>query len=113
VRQALKTKVKQVARRDGAERLRQEADKVVYKITKKLAKLLEEKALAGNMTGIKTLVSLSDKKKALPEKARKERSPEDAAAEVIAYALGPQWDGNLDIWDEGRTVNRGRGTVKK
>lgn len=70
MRKALKTKVERVARRDGAERLRQEADRVIKRNTRKLVGMLEEKALKGNMEGFKVLLSLAEKKAPPAEKPK-------------------------------------------
>lgn len=85
-------------RRDGAERLRLAADKRVGRNSEKLADLLTEKALAGDLASAKVLVGLAEGKKPQPEIKKKRRGP--SLAEQLAAE--PQWRGSA-----------GRGRVKE
>ena len=58
------------ARKSGAEQLRSAADRRVGRNSKKLADLLTEKALAGELAYAKMLVGLADGKKPEPENRR-------------------------------------------
>ena len=73
--------------KDGAERLRQAADKRVGRNSEKLADLLTEKALKGDLASTKTLVSLAAGKKPIPEPVKKRRGP--SLAERLAAE--PEW----------------------
>ena len=74
-------------RKDGAERLRQAADKRVGRISEKLAELLETKALSGNLDSLKVLVMLAERKKPSPEPVKKPRRPSIAHQ----WAAEPAW----------------------
>jgi len=71
--QAAKTGGGKRAHKDGAERLRQAADKRVGRASEKLADLLETKALEGNLASLKVLVMLAERKKPRPEPVKKPR----------------------------------------
>jgi hypothetical protein len=75
------------ARKSGAERLRQAADRRVGRNSKKLADLLTEKALKGDLASTKVLVGLAERKKPSQEPAKKRRGP--SLAEQLAAE--PQW----------------------
>ena len=75
------------SRKDGAERLRQAADKRVNEISEQLADLLKKKALEGDLASAKTLIGLAAAKKPIPERVKKR--PEPSYAEKLANE--PQW----------------------
>ncbi len=79
-------------RKDGAERLRQEADRRVGRNSKQLADLLTEKALGGDLASAKVLVGLAERKKPRPEPVKKRRGPSEA--ELLA--IEPEWQGELE-----------------
>ena len=56
------------ARKIGVEQLRKEADNVLRRKSKKLAVLLGEKAMTGDLNTVKVLVGLAEKKKPEPER---------------------------------------------
>jgi hypothetical protein len=93
------TKGKRRARRetpshkDGAERLRQAADKRLNEISETLADLLKTKALEGDLASAKTLIGLAAAKKPIPEPVKKER-PEFSYADKLAKE--PQWVGKME-----------------
>ncbi|MGD0892662.1 MAG: hypothetical protein ABR923_14120 [Terracidiphilus sp.] len=68
-----KPRVKPVkrARKDGAEELRRAADRVILRDSKRLAKLLGEKAIQGDLNSVKMLVGLAEKKKPEPETGKR------------------------------------------
>jgi hypothetical protein len=80
------------AHKDGAERLRQAADKRVGRNSEQLADLLETKALAGNLDSLKVLVMLAERKKPRPVPVKKPRRPS------LALRLGaePEWEENRE-----------------
>ena len=84
------------SRKDGVELLRQAANKRVARNSEKLADLLEEKALKGDLASAKTLVALADGRKPLPEKVKKRRE--------LTYAQQlkkePQWQGKAEDEDD-------------
>ena len=82
------------ARKDGAERLRQAADRRVGRNSAKLADVLTQKALMGDLGSTKMLVVLADGKKAVPVKRRGLSLPERLGAE-------PQWEGPAEAYDWG------------
>jgi hypothetical protein len=84
------------SRKDGVERLRQEADKQVGQNSEKLASLLTKKALAGDLASTKVLVGLAERKKPRPEPKKKWRGP--SLAERLAAE--PEWTGEEEE-DEG------------
>jgi len=79
-------------RKDGAERLRQAADRRVGRNSNELADLLTEKALAGDLASAKVLVGLAERKKPRAEPVKKRRGPTDA--ELLA--MEPPWQGDLE-----------------
>lgn len=82
---------KKTAHTDGAERLRQAADRRVGRNANKLANLLTEKALAGSLADTKVLVALAERKKPAPKPERPRRPILPwTAAELEAQ---PQWEG--------------------
>ena len=74
---------RRTARKSGAERLQSAADRRVGRNSKKLADLLMEKALAGELAFAKVLVELADGKKAEPENRRLLSLIEDLASEPV------------------------------
>ena len=78
---------RKTARKDGVERLRREADKLVWRDSKKLAGLLSAKALTGDLPSTKTLVGLAEGKKPKQERVKKRRGPSQAEQ----LAMEPQW----------------------
>lgn len=86
-RRAAKTGGEKKAPKDGAERLRQAADKRVGRNSEKLAELLETKALSGNLDSLKVLVMLAERKKPSPEPVKKPRRPGIAHQ----WAAEPAW----------------------
>jgi hypothetical protein len=81
--------------KDGAERLRQAADKRVGRNSEKLADLLTEKALDGDLASAKTLFGLAAGKKPIPEPVKKRRGLSYAER----LAAEPEWKGEVE--DEG------------
>jgi len=77
------------ARKDGAELLRQAADRRLARNSEELADLLETKALAGDLASAKVLVGLAERKKPIPEPVKRWRGP--SLAEL--WAAEPQWQG--------------------
>jgi len=75
--------------KDGAERLRQAADKRVGRISEKLADLLSEKALTGDLASARVLFGLAERKKPMQEPVKKRRGPGLAAR----WASEPEWKG--------------------
>lgn len=75
------------AHKDGAERLRQAADRRVGRNSEKLADLLETKALEGNLASLKVLVMLAERKRPRPEPVKKPRRPSVAQR----WAAEPAW----------------------
>ena len=107
VRRQKRTSKKKAAQTDGAERLRQAADRRVGRNANKLADLLMEKALAGSLANTKVLVSLAERKKPAPKPERPRRPILPwTAAELAAQ---PQWEGPPDTdtplgrwaWEDG------------
>ncbi|MFZ1085759.1 MAG: hypothetical protein WAN35_12415 [Terracidiphilus sp.] len=92
---AAKTGGEKRAHKDGAERLRQAADKRVGRVSEKLADLLETKALAGNLNSLKVLVMLAERKRPRPEPVKKPRRPS------LAQQLAAE-----PAWQEEREENR-------
>jgi hypothetical protein len=86
--------------KDGAERLRQAADRRVGRNSEKLADLLTEKALGGDLASAKTLVALAAAKKPIPEPVKKRHEPSYADK----LAKEPQWPKEAEVegmegWD--------------
>lgn len=78
-----------MACKDGAERLRQAADKRVGRNSEELADLLTAKALKGDLASTRVLVALAANKKPLPERVKKRHGPSLAQR----LAAEPQWKG--------------------
>ena len=78
------------ARKDGAEQLRQAADRRVSRISEQLADLLEGKALEGDLASTKVLFGLAERKQPIPApvKRRRGRSPAER------LSAEPQWQGD-------------------
>lgn len=85
------------SRKDGAERLRQAADKRVNEISEQLADLLKKKALDGDLASAKALFGFAAGKKPLPEPVKKQRGL--TYAEKLARE--PQWVGEPEEEKEG------------
>jgi hypothetical protein len=73
--------------KDGAEQLRQAADKRLSLNSEALADLLEKDALAGNLSSLKELVLLAERKKPRPAPVKKPRRPNMA----LQLAAEPKW----------------------
>ena|SRR5271166_843757 len=91
------------SRKDGVERLRQAADRRVARNSEKLADLLTEKALKGDLGSTKTLVALAAGKKPIPERVRKRR--ELTYAQQLAKE--PKWKGKAEDEDEDWRLGNG------
>ena len=78
---------KKRAHKDGAEKLRQAADRRVGWASEKLADLLEKKALEGNLSSLKVLVMLAERKKPRPEPVKKPRK----ARLAQRWESEPEW----------------------
>lgn len=108
-RRASKSKGGKRARRenpshkDGAERLRQAADKRVNEISERLADLLKKKALEGDLASAKTLIGLAAAKKPIPEpvKKRSELSYADKLAKE------EQWVGKAEEEEDNWRLGNG------
>ena len=79
-------------RKDGAERLRQAADKRVGRISEKLADLLRDKAMAGDLASAKVLFGLAERKKPSPEPVKRRRGPRLTER----WAAEPEWQGEQE-----------------
>jgi hypothetical protein len=90
-----KRAVEKTPGKDGAERMRQAADKRVGRISEKMADLLEKKALAGDLACARVLFGLAERKKPIQEPVKKRRGPSLAAR----LAAEPEWQEE----DEGGT----------
>ena len=77
------------ARKDGAEQLRQAADRRVSRISEKLADLLEGKALEGDLASTRVLFGLAERKQPIPAPVKRRRGPSPAER----LAAQPQWQG--------------------
>jgi hypothetical protein len=78
---------KKEANQDGAEQLRQEADKQVGLNSEKLADLLAQKALEGDLASTKMLLGLAENKKPRAKPGKKRRGP--SLAEQLTAE--PEW----------------------
>jgi hypothetical protein len=94
---------KYTSRKDGAERLRQAADKRLNEISEVLADLLKNKALEGDLASAKTLIGLASAKKPIPERVKKQ--PEFSYADKLAKE--PQWVGKMEGEDEDERQGNG------
>jgi hypothetical protein len=83
---------RKTSRKDGAERLRQAADKRVGRISEKLADMLTDKALAGDLACARVLFGLAERKKPIQEPVKKRRGPGLAAR----LAAEPAWQGEQE-----------------
>jgi hypothetical protein len=77
------------SRKDGAEQMRQAADRRVGRISEQLADMLEGKALKGDLNSAKVLFGLAERKKPIPEPVKRRRGP--SLAERLSAE--PQWQG--------------------
>jgi hypothetical protein len=75
--------------KNGADLMKQAADRELVKIAEKVAVQLKEKALHGDVTSVKTLVGFSEQRKSA-EKPKKSRRN---LAFIRQLALEPQWEG--------------------
>lgn len=82
-------KAEAAAHKDGAELLRQEADKRVGRNSKKLADLLMTKALAGDLACTKVIFGLAEHKKPIKELAKNDYGLKMAER----WAAEPEWEG--------------------
>jgi hypothetical protein len=80
------------ARKDGAEQLHQAADRRLGRISEKLAELLTNKALEGDLASARVLFGLAERKKPIQEPVKKRRGPGPAAR----FAVEPAWKGAED-----------------
>jgi len=78
--------------KDGAERLHQAADKRVGRISEKLADLLSNKALAGDLASARVLFGLAERKKPIQAPVKKRRGPSLAER----WAAEPEWKGSRE-----------------
>jgi hypothetical protein len=74
-----------LANMDGAERLRWAADRRVGRNSEKLAEMLKEKALKGDLASTKVLLALAEGKKPIPEVKKPVRSL------ALRLAAEPEW----------------------
>jgi len=86
---------KYASRKDGAERLRQAADKRLNEISEQLADLLKRKALEGDLASAKTLIALAAAKKPIPEPVKKQSEPSYADK----LSKEPKWVGEPEGLD--------------
>ena len=84
---------RRAARKSGAEQLRCAADRRVGRNSAKLADLMTEKALKGDLAYTKALVGYAEGKK--PEPVKKRRGPTQAER----LEREPQWEGK-ELGDE-------------
>lgn len=94
---------KYASRKDGAERLRQAADKRVNEISEQLADLLKRKALEGDLASAKTLIGLAAAKKPIPEPVKKQSEPSYADK----LSKEPKWVGRAEGEDEDERQGNG------
>ena len=81
--------VEKTPSKDGAEQMRQAADKRVGRISEKLTDLLTEKALMGDLASARVLFGLAERKKPIQELVKRRRGPGLAAR----LAAEPEWKG--------------------
>ena len=84
------------ARKDGAERLRQAADRRVGRISEQLTEMLEKKALTGDLASARVLFGLAERKNPIPEPVKKRRGPSQADR----WASEPQWQDDETVDSE-------------
>ena len=82
-----KRAVEKTPSKDGAEQMRQAADKRVGRISEKMADLLSDKALAGDLASARVLFGLAERKKPIQELVKRRRGPGLAAR----LAAEPVW----------------------
>lgn len=82
-----KTKEKEAAGEDGAERLNQAADRLVKRNCGELSRTLLEKAKSGNMASFRLLVMLAGRKKPREKPVKKPCGPSLA----MRWAAEPEW----------------------
>jgi hypothetical protein len=84
------------SRVDGAEKLRQAADRLVGEHSEELADLLTRKAVKGDLASARVLVALAEHKKPLPEPAKKRRGRAAAIllSEESGWAVEAQTENN-------------------
>jgi len=85
------TRQGETAATDGAEELKQAVDKEVGRKSKKLAKVLMDKAMEGDLASAKLLVTLAESKRPIKEVAQKPTGPTLAQR----LAAEPPWTGPL------------------
>ena len=90
-----KRAVEKTPSKDGAEQMRQAADKRMGRISEKMADLLSSKALAGALACARVLFGLAERKKPIQDLVKKRRGPGLAAR----LAAEPPWQEE----DEGGT----------
>jgi len=78
---------------DGAEQLRQAADRQVGLNSEKLADLLTKNALAGDLACARVLVGLAERKKPIPEPRAEPRMAERGPSQAEQLAAEPEWQG--------------------
>jgi len=88
--------VRKWAGKDGAELLHEAADRRVGQNSEKLADLLTQKALEGDLASTKTLVGYAERKKPKPEPVKKRRGPSMAER----WAAEPEWKGEEEAVEE-------------
>jgi hypothetical protein len=84
-----------MARKDGAERMRQAADMRVGRISEKMADLLSSKALAGDLACARVLFGLAERKKPIQDLVKKRRGP-GLAARLAAEPPWQEEEGTVD-----------------
>jgi len=82
------------AAKDGAELLRQAADRQVGRVSEELADMLTKEALRGHLASTKMLVALAGAKKPAPEPVVGRR----LCNFVERLASEPQWKGDSEQW---------------
>ena len=80
------------SRKDGAEQMRRAADRRVGRISEKLADLLSNKALAGDLASARVLFGLAERKKPIQAPVKKRRGPSLAER----WAAEPEWKGSRE-----------------
>jgi hypothetical protein len=86
---------KKAVRKSGTERLRQAADKRLGWNSKKLADLLMERALTGDLATVKVLVGIAERMEPIPEKER------EVLFRPMHLTLGPAEGNEEDEFDVG------------
>jgi hypothetical protein len=83
-------------RKNGAEQMRQAADRRVGRISERLADLLEKSALEGDLASTRVLFGLAERKKPIPKPVKKWHGPTPAER----LAVEPQWQGEEEDDDD-------------